>query len=72
MNQYYRVTIKMSFEDKKGNIKFKKENYIVYAMSPTDVEAKLAKHLGVEDYEIMGINTTNIIAISNGGIASPC
>jgi len=63
MNQYYRVTIKMQFEDKKGNIKFKKDNYIVFAMSPTDVEAKLAKHLGVEDYEIVGINTTAIVDI---------
>jgi hypothetical protein len=63
MQQYYRVTIKMQFEDKKGNIKSKKENYIVFAMSPTDVEAKLAKHLGVEDYEIVGINTTNIVDI---------
>lgn len=65
MNQYYKATVKMQFEDKKGNVKFKKENYIVYAMTPTDVEAKLSKHLGVEDYEIIGINTTNIIDIIN-------
>jgi hypothetical protein len=61
MQQYYRATVKMQYEDKKGNVKFKKENYIVYAMTPTDVEAKLSKHLGVEDYEIIGINTTNIV-----------
>ena len=60
MNQYYRVTIKIQFEDKKGNLKFKKENYLVFAISPTDVETKLAKHLGVEDYEIVGINIANI------------
>jgi hypothetical protein len=63
MNQYYRATIKMSYEDKKGNVKYKKENYIVYAMSPTDVEAKLAKHLGVEDYEIVGINIVGIVEV---------
>jgi hypothetical protein len=63
MNQYYKATVKISFEDKKGNTKFKSESYIVYAISPTDVEAKLAKHLGVEDYEIKGINTTNIVDI---------
>jgi len=63
MNQYYRATIKVSFEDKKGNMKFKKENYIVFALSPTDVEAKLAKHLGVEDYEIIGVNVTGIIDV---------
>jgi hypothetical protein len=65
MQQYYRATVKMQYEDKKGNVKFKKENYIVYAMTPTDVEAKLSKHLGVEDYEIIGINTTNIVDIIN-------
>ena len=63
MNQYYKVTVKMQFEDKKGQIKFKKDSYIVFAVSPTDVESKLAKHLGVEDYEIVGINTTNIVDI---------
>ena len=65
MNQYYRATIKLSYEDKKGNMKFKKENYLVFAMSPTDVEAKLAKHLGVEDYEIIGINLANITDVVN-------
>jgi len=63
MNQYYKATVKMSFEDKKGNLKYRKDSYIVFAMSPTDVEAKIAKHLGVEDYEIVGINTTNIADI---------
>lgn len=63
MNQYYRATIKVSYEDKKGNVKFKKENYIVSAVSPTDVETKIAKHLGMEDYEIVGINTMNIVEI---------
>ena len=63
MNQYYRATIKIQYEDKKGNIKFKKENYIVFGMSPTDVEAKLGKHLGVEDYEILGINLVGIVDV---------
>ena len=63
MNQYYRASIKTSYEDKKGNVKYKKENYIVYAMSPTDVEAKMAKHLGTEDYEIVGINIVGIVDV---------
>jgi len=63
MNQYYRATVKVQFEDKKGNVKFKKENYLVFAMSPTDVEAKITKHLGVEDYEIVGINLANITEV---------
>jgi len=63
MDQYYKVTIKTEFEDKNENLKSKKENYIVFAMSPSDVEAKLAKHLGVQDYEIIGINVINIVDI---------
>ena len=63
MNQYYRATVKISFEDKKGNIKYKKENYIVYAITPTDVETKMAAELGANDYEIVGINITNIVDI---------
>ncbi|MCK9447124.1 DUF4494 family protein [bacterium] len=63
MNQYYKCVVKVSFEDKKGNVKYKKESYIVSAISPTDVEAKMAKQLSSEDYEIVGINTTNIVDI---------
>ena len=63
MNQWYRATIKMSYEDKKGNLKYKKENYFVFSISPTDVEAKLAKFLGVSDYEIVGINIANVTDI---------
>lgn len=64
MNTWYRCTIKISYEDKKGNVKYKKENYIVSAVNPTDVEAKMAKHMSSsEDYEILGINTQNIIDI---------
>ena len=66
MKNWFRCTIKMSFEDKKGNVKYKKENYIVSAINPTDVEAKIAKYLSSsEDYEIVGINTTNIVDIIN-------
>jgi len=63
MNQYYKCVVKISYEDKKGNLKYKKEAYIVYAMSPTDVEAKIAKHMGVEDHEIVGINITGIVDV---------
>lgn len=63
MNQYYKASIKVSYEDKKGNLKYKKENYIVSAISPTDVEAKIVKYVGQESYEIIGINTLNIIDV---------
>ena len=63
MNQWYKATVKISFESKNGQMKFKKESYIVFAMTPTDVETKLAEHLGMEDYELVSVNLTNIIDI---------
>lgn len=63
MNQYYRAVIKVSFEDKKGNLKYRKEPYIVEAISPTDVETKLAKQLGTTDYELVAVSLTNIVDI---------
>ena len=63
MNQFYKATIKVSFEDKKGRMKQRKESYIVSAISPTDVEAKLAKHLSMGDYEVVSISTTNIVEV---------
>lgn len=63
MEQYYKASIRTSFEDKKGNIKYKKENYIVYAISPTDVEKKLAERLGMEDYELVGVNVMSIVEV---------
>ena len=63
MNQWYKVTVKVEFEDAKGRQKFKKESYIVSAMTPTEVEMKMAKQLEATDYEIVGINTTNIVEI---------
>lgn len=63
MNQYFKCTIKIEFEDAKGRIKFRKENYIVSAITPTDVETKMAKHLEGTDYEIIGINIIAIVDI---------
>jgi Domain of unknown function (DUF4494) len=63
MEQYYKATVKVQFEDKKGNVKFKREAYIVSAISPTEVEAKVAKELSTGDYEIVGINVTNIVDV---------
>jgi len=63
MNQYYRVIIKTSYENKRGQLKYKKESYLVYDVSPTAVEAKLASHMGTADYEIHSISLINIVDI---------
>ena len=62
-NNYWRATIKISYEDKKGNLGYRNENYIVYAVSPTDVEKKLAEHLGVSDYEVTSIGLISIVDV---------
>jgi len=63
MNQYYKCRVKVSFEDKKGNEKWRGEEYIVSAVNPTDVEAKIVEHLKGYDMEIVSISVTKIIDI---------
>jgi hypothetical protein len=63
MNTWFKCTVKVETEDAKGRQKFKKENYIVYAMTPTEVEAKMAKQLEATEYEITSISITNIVEI---------
>jgi len=62
-NNFYKCTIKTETEDSKGRVKYKKENYIVEAVSPTDVEVKMAKHLDMSDYEVTSISIVNILEI---------
>ena len=62
---YYKATLKIDFEDAKGRLKKRTEAYIVEAINPTDVEAKLTKHMegSTEDFTISSITITNIIDI---------
>jgi len=62
-NNYYKCVVLTQIEDAKGRLKNRKENYIVSAVSPTDVEVKMAKHLQMSDYSIVGINILNIVEI---------
>lgn len=63
MEQYYKASVKVEYEDDKGRVKYRRESYIVSAVSPTDVEAKVTKELSVSDFEIVGIVLTNIVDI---------
>jgi len=63
MDQYYKATVKVEFEDKKGNMKWRTEAYIVSAVSPTDVEAKITKELSTGNWEIKSISVTNIVDV---------
>lgn len=62
---YYKAILKVDYEDAKGRLKNRKEPYIVEAISPTDVETKIAKHMegSTEDYTVSSIVVTNIIDI---------
>jgi hypothetical protein len=63
MNQYFRCKVKVSFEDAKGNQKWRGEEYIVSAVNPTDVEAKIVENLKGYDIEIVSISVTKILDI---------
>ena len=62
-SNYYKCTIKTEFEDAKGRMKSRKENYIVQAVNPTDVEVKVQKFLEMSDYETVSISVLNIMDI---------
>jgi hypothetical protein len=59
---YYKCIVKTEYEAK-GKMKFKRDEYIVEAISPTDVEAKITKQLEGLDFDIAQITLTKIIDI---------
>jgi len=59
---YYRAVVKVEIEVKE-KIKYHKEQYIVQAVNPTDVEAKLNDYLKNVDFEVDSISQTRIIDI---------
>lgn len=65
MNEYFKCVVKIEFENEKGKVKYRKEPYIVNALNPTDVEAKITEHLKGSDFTIDSISITNIVAIIN-------
>lgn len=65
MNQYFKCRIKIEWEDDKGKVKYRGEEYIVNALNPTDVEAKITEHLKGSDFEIVSISVTKIMGIIN-------
>jgi len=65
MEQYYKCSVKIEEVDDKGKIKKRGEDYIVKAITPTDVEAKINRELEGYDFEIRNITTTKIVDIIN-------
>ena len=62
-NTYYKCVAKIPYEDAKGKMKSRRDEYIVEGISPTDVEAKVTKELEGYDFEIQAITQTKIISI---------
>jgi len=64
-NQYYKAAVKVEYEDNKGRVKFRKEEYLVSAISPTDVEAKVVKEMegSMGEFEIVSIVLTKILDV---------
>jgi len=66
MNQYFKCAVKVEWENPEtGKVKYKREDYIVNALNPTDVEAKITEHLKGQDFEIVAIVVTKIVDIIN-------
>ena len=65
MRQYWKCVVKVEWENEKGQVKFRKEEYIVNALNPTDVEARVTEHLKGSDFEIVNISVTKIMDIIN-------
>lgn len=63
MNQYFKCRVKVEWEDDKGKVKYRGEEYIVNALNPTDVESKITEHLKGSDFEIASISVTKIMGI---------
>jgi hypothetical protein len=62
--QYYKCVVKVEGEDTKGKVKFRKEEYLVNAITPTDVEVKITKEMeGAGEFEIASIVLTKIAAV---------
>lgn len=60
-NQYFKCIVKVLFEDEKGRVKKRRDEYMVFGLNPTDVQAKITKRLDGEDFEILQVSLTKII-----------
>ena len=63
-NEYFKCVIKIEYEGENGKTKYRKEEYLINAIGPTDVETKINEYIGVGfDFEITNISKTNIISV---------
>jgi len=63
--QYYLVVVKVATENAKGKIRYRRDKYVVNAISASDVEKKVTDYLETLDGEIVQITAANIIDVIN-------
>jgi hypothetical protein len=62
-NVYYEARTKVETRSDKGKLKYRKDLYIIKAISPTEVEKILNEQLKGYDFEIENIKLTKILDI---------
>ena len=60
---YFKCVARIPGEDAKGRIKYRNIPYLVLAISPTDAEAKMLKHLENMDCEVTNITLTKFMEV---------
>jgi len=63
--QFYKCVVKVEYENDKGQVKVKKEEYLVNAVNATDVEKQIADEMegAMGDWEVVQIALTKILAV---------
>jgi len=63
--QYYKCAVKVEYENDKGQVKSKKEEYLVNAVNATDVEKQVADEMegAMGEWEVVQISLTKILAV---------
>lgn len=58
---WYKCTIRVEYEDLKGRVKYRKEVYLISAISTVDAQTKMATYMhNANDYEIVSVSVINI------------
>ncbi|MFW6311048.1 MAG: DUF4494 family protein [Nanoarchaeota archaeon] len=63
MNQYFKVSVKIETEGNKGKIKYVGQDYLVWAINPTDAEKKVTDELSGHDFEVRSIVATKFVDV---------
>lgn len=63
--QYYKCVVKVEYENDKGQVKVKKEEYLVNAVNATDVEKQITDEMegAMGEWEVVQINLTKILSV---------